>query len=197
MEKLLLFFFILSILIILILFSKVKIFIKTKQSITEKNQNRFVLEIIIYIFVVNKLKLEIYKTTSDKLKSKKFNKTQYNFDKDIVKLIKESNSKIEKLLFEINFDTQDIFLTTSLTVIIAIIVSYILKINSQLIMCKNLKYKINPLYQNKNYINLKLDCIITADFVHIIITLYKLIKKVRNYKYERTPSRGFDGYSNE
>ena len=38
---------------------------------------------------------------------------------------------------------------------------------------------INPLYVNQKILNIKLDCIITTNLVHIISILYKNLKKWR------------------
>ena len=53
------------------------------------------------------------------------------------------------------------------------------ELNDEKINLKNFKYMINPLYVNQKILNIKLDCIITTNLVHIISILYKNLKKWR------------------
>lgn len=197
MKVILLFFLFVIIFILGIIFSKVKIKLQTTQNLTENSKDKFNFKIIIYIFLFYKVKLIKFTIDSKKRKNKKSNKKQFKYDKDIIEILKDSKLRLEQLWLEVNLDTQSILITTFLTVIISTIVSSLLTFNIKSINYKKCNYKINPLYQNKNLINFRLDCMIVGDFVHISTIAYKLFKKVRNDKYGRTSNRRAYGYSNE
>lgn len=197
MKWILLFFLFVIIFIVGIIFSKVKIKFQTAQNIIENSKNKFDFKIVIYIFLFYKVKLIKYTFDSKKLKKKKLKSKQFKYDKDIIKILKNSKLRLEQLCLEVNFDTKNILITTFLTVITSTIISSLLTCNIKSINYKKCNYKINPLYQNKNLINFKIDCMIVGDFVHISTVIYKLVKKVRNDKNERTSNRGAYGYSNE
>ena len=58
-------------------------------------------------------------------------------------------------------------------------------------------YQITPLYQNQNFFNLKLHCIIRLKNVYIITSIYRLWKKGRVKKYERPSHRRSYAYRYE
>lgn len=184
MKVILLFFLFVCIFILGIILSKVKIKIKTTQNINENQKRNFKFKIVVYIYLFHIIRA--LKFTVDSKKNKKMKKRQINFDKDLLRIIRSSNLKVEQIHLDISIDTVSIMITTFLTVIFSTIISSILTLNNKSINSQRCKYKVEPLYQNKNMINLNLDCIITSDFVHISNIVYKLFKKDKGDKNERT-----------
>ena len=56
-------------------------------------------------------------------------------------------------------------------------------------MYKNCFYDIKPIYKDKNLYEISLNCIIEVKMVHIINMIYKIVKKRRSDKNERTSNR--------
>jgi hypothetical protein len=54
--------------------------------------------------------------------------------------------------------------------------------------CKNFVYKINPIYDDKIIFNIKVECIIRANLVHIISAIVKIIKEWRREENGRKSS---------
>ena len=195
MENVLLFFclFIVILILIVILFSHVKVNVKSFQFLKgETDLLKFNISVGIYLF--NKFK--ILWVNFDKAKIKKMNfrnkiKVQ-KFDQEIIKLTKNLGLKIEKINLDLRFDTNSIFITTYLVVIISTVLSIIFsKIAKKQHDCK---YNIIPIYRNTNSIDINLNGIISVKLVHIISMLYILVKKGRNDKNERMSNRRAYGY---
>jgi hypothetical protein len=161
----------------------------------EKIKRNF--EIYLSIIVFNKIKL--FKVNLKKIKTKKINlgtvlerakKLEEKGDKVkwIIELIKSlSNFKIEikEVDLKAEIGTEDAAITAILVGIISSILGIILK--SQ-------KFEVLPIYQDKNVLNVKLNCIFRLNLIHYI---YKTILKGRD-KNERKPSdRRPYTYSNE
>lgn len=161
----------------------------------EKIKRNF--EIYLSIIVFNKIKL--FKVNLKKIKTKKINlgtvlerakKLEEKGDKVkwIIELIKSlSNFKIEikEVDLKAEIGTEDAAITAILVGIISSILGIILK--SQ-------KFEVLPIYQDKNVLNVKLNCIFRLNLIHYI---YKTILKGRD-KNERKPSdRRPYAYSNE
>lgn len=200
MNVILLFFlFIVAVFLIGIFFSKISVQLETMQEL-DKNKKLFNYTITVRVYWFHIIKISKITTNNKKLKqnSKKNNKTRFKIDREIIKIIKKYEPKIEKLNLQIKIDTQNVILTSFITVLLSIIISNIFTKFSNLINKQQCKYFIQPLYNSEDSIELKLNCIITSNFVHIIIIAYKLFMKVRNEKNERrTSNRRAYGYSNE
>ena len=96
------------------------------------------------------------------------------------KNIKEAILNISKKLdLKIDISTTDCILTSYTVFILSNIIAFFIKFTNVKINLKNFKYMINPLYVNQKILNIKLDCIITTNLVHIISILYKNLKKWR------------------
>ena len=106
--------------------------------------------------------------------------------------MKELKVEIKKIEMHIEIGTEDAALTAITVGIVASIVGIMLRNE----VTENDKFEIQPIYMQKNLINLKLDCIIRIDLIHYI---YKsILKKERGKKNERKSSnRGAYAYSNE
>ena len=118
-------------------------------------------------------------------------------NKELKKVIKKLNIEISKLDLKLELDTPDVLITTGLVTTISIIASIIF---GKLIKARKFneyKYKIIPLYNNKNMLNLEINCIINIKIVHIIFILYILMKKRRDDKNERASNRRSYDYSYE
>jgi len=111
------------------------------------------------------------------------------------------NLKIEILKFKMNLQIglEDVIITSSLITIISVIVPIILRLTNKYIKnINNYRYKILPIYGNKNVLKLDLDCIINLKLVHIINIIYIIVKmKRRSDKNERTSNRRSYDYCHE
>ena len=84
-----------------------------------------------------------------------------------------------KFYLKIDISTTDCILTSYTVFILSNIIAFFIKFTNVKINLKNFKYMINPLYVNQKILDIKLDCIITTNLVHIISILYKNLKKWR------------------
>lgn len=111
------------------------------------------------------------------------------------------NLKIEILKFKMNLQIglEDVIITSSLITIISVIVPIILRLTNKYIKnINNYRYRILPIYGNKNVLKLDLDCIINLKLVHIINIIYIIVKmKRRSDKNERTSNRRSYDYCHE
>ena len=209
MKLVLLFFcaiFILIILsIILIIFFTIKLnianisFNNFENGIKKKKIDK---EFLVYIelYVFGKIKVMKIKVTDRMLKKLHVQENMKDIKKDVevakkVKLpeiIKALKIKFDKVNFEAQIGTEELFLTVFLVAIISSLFGIVLK-NCEY---KNINYKIMPLYQFGNTINFRLNCIINVKMVHIIYVIYILLKKGM-IKNERTSNRRSYDYSYE
>lgn len=127
-------------------------------------------KIIVYLLIFKKFKLfkkdvkEIDKKQSKVLKNKDL-KSNY---KDIFQNIKIDFKQID---LNIQLGTQDAVLTSILTGIVSAILGIILK---------KPKYQVIPIYSNKNFVKIRLDCIIS---IYLMQYIYKLIySKVKDLR---------------
>ena len=129
--------------------------------------------IYIYLIIFNKIKL--YKKdirNMDKQNIKFQNKDidiKFFKDRDIKidykQLLEKIDIYFEKIDLNIQLSTEDAALTAILTGIISASLGIILK---------KPKYEVIPIFSNKNYLKLKLDCIFS---VHLMQYIYKLSSK--------------------
>ena len=59
------------------------------------------------------------------------------------------------------------------------------------------RYKITPMYIQRNFFKMQLNCIIAVKMVHIMNMIYLLLKKRSGKKYDRTSNRRSYGYGDE
>ena len=119
------------------------------------------------------------------------------FDKKMVQGLKEfsKNIYIEKLDLEIEFGTENAFLTSMLVAFFSSILSIVFsKIR---VREKNIVYEIEPVYRNENSIKIEISGIFQIKLIHIINTIYVLNKKGGRKNHERTSNRRSYDYSYE
>ena len=166
-----------------------------KNKITNKDS-----KVSLKIYILKKIKiaeinLKKIDLKSDKVKNRLQNQFKGNkFNLDTVKLISKVNYIIEKLNLKVYIGTEDAAITAVSTGVGYTIISNF--INGKTLSYKNIKYKIFPIYQNKNILKLELDSIITLK-MEKIIDIIKIIKKGRVNKNGRTSNRRAYAYSNE
>ena len=166
-----------------------------KNKITNKDS-----KVSLKIYILKKIKiaeinLKKIDLKSDKVKNRLQNQFKCNkFNLDTVKLISKVNYIIEKLNLKVYIGTEDAAITAVSTGVGYTIISNF--INGKTLSYKNIKYKIFPIYQNKNILKLELDSIITLK-MEKIIDIIKIIKKGRVDKNGRTSNRRAYAYSNE
>ena len=133
--------------------------------------------IYIYLLIFNKIKLYKKDIRNMDKKNIKFQKKDIDIkffkDRDIKLDYKQLLEKIdiyfEKIDLNIQLSTEDAALTAILTGIISASLGIILK---------KPKYEVIPIFSNKNFLKLKLDCIFS---VHLMQYIYKLMSnKIRD-----------------
>ena len=201
--EILIFFILLSLLVIT---STLKIQIKNLETSNINQINNKNEELIISLWALDKIKwINIH---LDKKRLKKINKKihlekidikklENNFKLSDLKQISKLQIKISKLNLYLKLGTGDAVLTAYFISIIASLISIILPHVAKKIERKNYKYYIEPLYSNQYSYEIKFNCIIEVKMVHIINTIYSLIKKGRSDLYERTSNRRTYGYGHE
>ena len=193
-------FFILLFLIILIILvkkSKMQIVIKNLDfSSQRKEKVKSTYEAYLEVIAFNKIKII-------KINLKKLRNNKINFNKVLeqAKKIRENGTKeqfaeqligvrdlkidIKELALKVEIGTEDAAVTAIVIGIIASILGIIIK---------NQKFQIFPIYQDKNILNIQLDCIFTLNLMQYI---YKTIKKGRKENERKSSDRRSYAYSNE
>ena len=129
--------------------------------------------IYIYLLIFNKIKLYKKDIRNMDKQNIKFQKKDIDIkffkDRDIKldykQLLEKINIYFEKIDLNIQLSTEDAALTAILTGIISASLGIILK---------KPKYEVIPIFSNKNFLKLKLDCIFS---VHLMQYIYKLSSK--------------------
>ena len=199
-------FWIITALFLIILLSTIRIEVdKVKLKIFEEKLKKskiiFDYELYIGLYLLGKIKIvkiKINKQILNKINIKeKISTENIKKIKREAKKNKELKKVILKLDLKLELDTPDVLITTGLVTTISIIVSIIFSKLLKIKKFNEYKYKIIPLYNNKNMLNLEINCIINIKIVHIIFILYILMKKRRDDKNERTSNRRSYDYSYE
>lgn len=172
-------------------------------SVTNKKINKLKIEIsILFLNKLKWLKIEINKEKIKKLKETKINnwfnkiieKNKIQNFKKIRKIIMERKQKlyinIEEINTKLKISTTNVILTSMIFVVLNIIISIFLATNIRKYNKDKHKYEIIPNYQNNNFYELNLNCIISVKIAHII----NMIKRKRSDKRNaRTSNRIFNG----
>ena len=195
-------------LIILLIFitSKIRFEIKKfEYSLVKKEHVNPKYNIQLSWFIFGKLpviKIDIDKTKLDKLKMKEkiinveteIIQGKKKIDKNILNVIK---IYVNKLDLKIDIGTENAALTSIIIPIISTILAILLreKIKSK----EEQFFIITPIYQNQNYLNIKLSGIFEIKMNHIINIIHLLLRKNKKgvKKYERTSNRRTYDYSYE
>lgn len=106
---------------------------------------------------------------------------------NVIKQLKQK-LKIDTLKLQLYIDTEDVILTSYIVGITSIVIPNIIRSNIKKFNKRKYELKIFPLYQNRNYINLILNSIISIKVVHII----NMFKVMGGVKHERTSNRRFN-----
>ena len=198
---------VLSIIIFLIYTIKIKIVFKSFIVNLPKSNSKTIdknSEVRLKLYVLKKIKvmdIDLKKVNLkkdkideqiDKLKNK-FLKEDNNINLEFVKHLKELDIRLENVDSKILFGLEDAALTGILVGVVASVLGILL--NSQ--KYKDVKYKINPVYENRNILNINFQGIIVLNFRNIINVLSNFKKKRRVKKNDRTSNRRTYVYSNE
>lgn len=199
---------IIAILLLLVLWiykSTVRLQIVEFDASNENKKHIDKLKIEISILFLNKLKwfhLEIDKKKMEKFKGTKFNKwlnkiveTRIvrdfkNIGEVIIRNKHELDINIEEIDIKIKLGTTNVIVTSFLFVALHIIISTLLATNINEYSKDKHKYEIIPIYQNNNFYDLSINCIISVKIEHII----NMIKIKRSDRVNaRTSNRIFNG----
>lgn len=138
----------------------------------------------IYLFLLVFGKIKLFKKNFKKLKIKNFNFQKKDID---IKFWKNTDFKInyKELLQNINVDIEQIELYLQIGTENAAITAILVGIISGIIgiLVKKPKYKVTPIYINKNLLKLELNCIIS---IYLMQYIYKVIFDKIKYLKERT-----------
>ena len=176
----LLVFFILVIIIVLIATTELRLFISIKDMSFKSYLKIYVLKSILIAKIdLTKKRKKYIKNKRIQKQFKNLSKNKTKFIKEIYLILKDIKLNLKKLDLKIDISTTDCILTSYVVFILSNIIAFFIKFTNVKINLKNFKYMINPLYVNQKILNIKLDCIITTNLVHIISILYKNLKKWR------------------
>lgn len=176
----LLVFFILVIIIVLITTTELRLFISIKDMSFKSYLKIYVLKSILIAKIdLTKKRKKYIKNKRIQKQFKNLSKNKTKFIKEIYLILKDIKLNLKKLDLKIDISTTDCILTSYVVFILSNIIAFFIKFINVKINSKNFKYVINPLYVNQKILNIKLDCIITTNLVHIISILYKNLKKWR------------------
>ena len=126
--------------------------------ITPKN---YKIKLSFYLF--GKIKLFSFKLNSERARKMYSKMNIEKFD-----ILKELNIRLDYLDLELDLGLEDVILTTELITLISIVISNILPHIISKYIPNKYRYKIMPIYINKNAYYIKLNCIFQLKIVHII-----------------------------
>ena len=193
---------------VLIIFSKFRIEIINFNFSSEKIENRHInkdYKIIFKLYILKYLpiiKINITKTKLEKIKLKdkmknldmKLIENKNKFDKEFFKTIKDIKYTIKNINLRIDLGTENASLTSFIIPIISTIISIYLQ--RKIEKFENQRFIVNPIYKDKNFININLNCIFEIKMIHIINIIYILNKKRRDENVRTSNRRSYD-YSYE
>lgn len=199
----LLVFFILLIICLLIISLRFEIEIENFEYSNYEKQIPDNFKVKFRIFLINKLKILELKLNKEKMKkiyskqklekidTKKMMRKLPKSNKEKIKILEMLKLKKIKLYIEIG--TEEIMLTT---MIIPILSSLFSVIFSMICNKNDCYYKVNPIYIDENIYKINLDCIISIKMIHIIVIMWKILRK-RVDTNERTSNRRSYAYRYE
>lgn len=148
------------------------------------------------IYILKKIKIAKIDLKKVDLKNEKL-KNQLKgtkFNLDMIEFLKNVKYIVEKLNLKCNIGFENAAMTAVTVGIIYIIIPNLLKHRIQ--NTENIEYKVKPLYDNRNILNVELDSIISIKLKNII-DIITFIKKGRVNENGRSSDRRSYAYSNE
>lgn len=187
-EAIILFFFyiiliIFVILIITFILTTIQIHIQNVRISTKKERRLnkdYKIELKLFLLnKINYLKIDITKTKLEKdfvkrnvnkIKNK-MEKDKNKYDRKLIKKLKKLNIKIDKLNLKIYISLKDAAINAisagTLSGVFSVVLGKLMD-NNQITEKDEISWKILPLYQDKNELNIELNCIISFKMIHII-----------------------------
>ena len=156
--------------------------------ITPKN---YKIKLSFYLF--GKIKLFSFKLNSERARKmySKMNIEKFDIEKGRklltiknINILKKLNIRLDYLDLELDLGLEDVILTTELITLISTVISNILPHIISKYIPNKYRYKIMPIYINKNAYYIKLNCIFQLKIVHIINIIYIYLKKGKSDKNE-------------
>lgn len=210
-------FFLLIILLILgLIFSKIKINVKKLYFNLPRKQfqkNEYWIDVGVYLFGKvkifgiefqdNLVKIMGLKITDKTIKNSRFYKNIAKpeikeFDKKIlIENVKKIYVKFEKLNLDLSLGTDSTLVTSFLIFAVSTVISLIVKKGVTKYNPRKHKFKITPKYENYNVLNINLDCVIslkTSNIVRILLYLNKISKQNRNTDELINKNKHYPGY---
>lgn len=181
----LLVFFMIIIITIIIATTEIKLYVKIKNNKSKAILKIYILKKILISKIDLSNKRKEYNNNKLRKRINKITKNKYQILINTCKIIKQSKLKIEMFRLKINISTSDVILTSYAVMIISNLITFALKLSDSKIDYKNCKYEVNPIYIEKKVLNIKLNCIISANLVHIIYIIYKNIRNGEMYRWEK------------
>ncbi len=136
----------------------------------------------------------------EKMRQMNFKQMKQNLPdkKEQIELVKRLKINLEEFHCVLELGTKDVLITSAmiafLSSILGIAIARVIKKYQE----EKYEYKMIPVYQNKNIINLNANCIIQVKMVHIIGIIFTLVRKRKEkQKHERTSNRRSYDYSYE
>ena len=197
------FLFVLGSIILLLTLSKIQIeiqnliFINTKKPHIQPNYQiilkwRILGKITILKSIITNKKFEEWK---NKEKNRKLGTVENKIDKKIIEAIKHAKIEYKNVNLKIELGTENACLTSLL--IPAISTSIAIWLRKKIKENENQTFIIQPIYQNRNLINIYFSGIFETKTIHIINIIYILNKKGRVKRHERASNRRTYDYSYE
>ena len=200
---------ILCILLLIIVFSKIRIDVKKFEycSANKKhiNPNYYLQLSWIILNKIPIIKIKLNKHTVKKLKLKdkfvdidiKMWEERKKLDKETINIIKKIDFAIRKLKLKIDIGTENSAITSLLIPIVSTVIPFLLR--NKMKTKEEQTYIVQPIYNNQNYLNITISGIFEIKMNHIINVVYLLSRKKKKgvKKYERTSNRRSYDYSYE
>ena len=192
-------FMIIILLFILLIFSKIQIKIEDFKFSSQlpKHTNKDY-KIIFKLYILSKIPIFKLVITDEKIRKmnmkEKFRKMETKIiekkeflNKNIIESIKKVELMIKNIELKIDLGTESTILTSILVPIISTVISIF--INQKIQDYNRQKFIVNPIFTNKNLINIEITSIFELKMIHIIDSIYVLNKKEGVENYERTSNR--------
>lgn len=201
------FLFISFLILLIIYFSKIQVqIINFKFSSLTKRHINEDYKIIVRWYILSKIpiiKINVTKMKLEKLKIKekiekidlKVFQENEKFNQKMLKSLKKLNIQIININLNIEIGTENVALTSIIIPIVSTIIAIILR--KKVKRYENQIFIVNPIYLNKNLLNLLFSGIFEIKINHIIDIIYFLNKKEGVDKHERTSNRKSYDYSYE